>query len=277
MNEEFKHSLSGLLYNMYFGTEDTDSIEHSKKGQTWKKHKYIRKENGKYVYPKGTSGLNTKRQNAHKYAWKTEYNNERTKYGAELVADMGDFGKLYIHTTEDGTVVISHPPYAKYTMPKGTDVQAVKSRLKNYKNKIDVSGYDTKMNLVSKMPGEGLEIDLSDIIGGKSDQTARDMMNPNWKITNKDITDIRNDYSSHLKTMDEKINDEDYRNDRIERYGYQKEDKEHLKDDLKYLKDDVKDVLKDVTKTPESIRNISGMMESASKAYDDFRKRPKKK
>lgn len=28
-----------------------DYLEHSVKGQTWKNHKYIRKENGRYIYP----------------------------------------------------------------------------------------------------------------------------------------------------------------------------------------------------------------------------------
>ncbi len=28
-----------------------DSIQHSAKGSTWKEHKYIRKENGRYIYP----------------------------------------------------------------------------------------------------------------------------------------------------------------------------------------------------------------------------------
>lgn len=179
MNEEFKHSLSGLLYNMHFGSyEEVDDFSHSKKGQTWKKHKYIRKENGKYIYPKGTSGLNTKRQNASQYSWKNEYSNELKKYKYNTI-DMSGIGKLHVYKSDDGTVVVLHPGHAKYTLPPGTDIQALESRLKNAATQLknadntgsssylknetgrfagqDMVNYDYVKHIINGEPGTGLK------------------------------------------------------------------------------------------------------------------------
>lgn len=135
MNKEFKHSLSGLLYNMHFGSyEEENDFSHSKKGQTWKKHKYIRKENGKYIYPKGTSGLNTKRQKASRYKWDNRYNTEASKYNATTI------GKVKMYKRPDGTVVVTYPGYNAWTLPPGTNTNALGTRLKNLSNTYKESG-----------------------------------------------------------------------------------------------------------------------------------------
>lgn len=167
MNEEFKHSLSGLLYNMHFGSyEEADDFSHSKKGQTWQKHKYIRKENGKYIYPKGTSGLNTKRQNAHRYGWKNEYANEMKQYNYDSIELPMGMGKANIYTRQDGTVVVLIPGNGKYTLPPGTNVSTLKTRIKNFSNQVnmtddqDMSSYIK--NEKSRLAGIGYNFESAD-------------------------------------------------------------------------------------------------------------------
>lgn len=167
MNEEFKHSLSGLLYNMHFGSyEEENDFSHSKKGQTWKKHKYIRKENGKYIYPKGTSGLNTKRQNAHRYGWKNEYANEMKQYNYDSIELPMGLGKANIYTRQDGTVVVLIPGNGKYTLPPGTNVSTLKTRIKNFSNQVNMTDDQDMSSYIknerSRLAGIGYDFESGD-------------------------------------------------------------------------------------------------------------------
>ena len=167
MNEEFKHSLSGLLYNMHFGSyEEENDFSHSKKGQTWKKHKYIRKENGKYIYPKGTSGLNTKRQNAHRYGWKNEYANEMKQYNYDSIELPMGMGKANIYTRQDGTVVVLIHGNGKYTLPPGTNVSTVETRIKNFSNQVNMTDDQDMSSYIknerSRLAGIGYNFESAD-------------------------------------------------------------------------------------------------------------------
>lgn len=61
--------------------EDSSGIylEHSAKGTTWKKHKYISKKNGRYVYPKAASSTKQKRKGINERRKERDYDDERIK------------------------------------------------------------------------------------------------------------------------------------------------------------------------------------------------------
>lgn len=162
--KDINHELSKSLYDLYFSEEP--DFEHSKKGATWKKHKYIRKENGKYIYPKGTSGLNNKRQNAHRYGWKNEYANELGQHNYKSIELPLAMGKANVYTQQDGTVVVLIPGNGKYTLPPGTNVSTVETRIKNFANQAsiiddqDMSSYIK--NERARLTGTGYDFDTYD-------------------------------------------------------------------------------------------------------------------
>jgi hypothetical protein len=83
-------------------------LEHSAKGSTWRNHKYIKKENGRYYYPKDESSNASKRAKNKRTnpedteEWQEKYPNlvkeikdNGYKYQSKITTDSGKTAYLY--------------------------------------------------------------------------------------------------------------------------------------------------------------------------------------
>lgn len=88
-------------------------LEHSGvKGMTWGEHKYIRKANGSYYYPEGSSGAKYSEYTNGDPDFDNSYKTEKNRIG-----DSDFFG----FTNKNGDFVVVEEDM-KWTMPRGTKV-----------------------------------------------------------------------------------------------------------------------------------------------------------
>lgn len=87
---EYHQPTFGLTYN--------NSFAHSPKGTTWKDHKYLKKDGGRYIYREIRQGIHTKAKNVRDY-----YKKKKTeaKIPTDVIDDVFDnLGRYYKEGSE---------------------------------------------------------------------------------------------------------------------------------------------------------------------------------
>lgn len=145
--------------------EDSSGIylEHSAKGSTWKRHKYISKKNGRYVYPKAASSTKQKRKGINERRRERDYDDERNKLVNESTRRRFQEGKktrqnkygIYDERAQLAKNIAAVPGQtASYlTDVARQKVNNAKDKIDETVSRIDSAWYDAKTEL-RKIPNK---------------------------------------------------------------------------------------------------------------------------
>lgn len=138
-------------------------FEHSKKGSKWKKHKYLRVENGKYIY-KDSSGRSSAGNNAaYRFKWTNRYDQEAKENKAKTFSNG-----VNMYTRRDGTTVITYPGHAAWTVPVGTNLVKLSARLESMAKSYKMGGLQSSDPTKKAKATEDFLNALTSVIGGST-------------------------------------------------------------------------------------------------------------
>lgn len=87
--------------SLYYVTPSDDYLSHSAKGTTWKKHKYIRKENGRYIYPSTNSNNKNNTLTDSPMSRNTPYKTKQAEERYRLAAAWDAYQNKYLTYVDD--------------------------------------------------------------------------------------------------------------------------------------------------------------------------------
>lgn len=149
-----------------FKGRGVQELMHSAKGSVWKEHKYIKKENGQYVYP------------SHREGGKTTYpslRGTRTKMSKTTAVSLNNVGKVFGRAVRENSVVMDT---ANQTVVMS---KIIELRKQEQEQKKIVEEAKNKLDLAKKR---------KDTIGIVKAQTEYDTANKNYGEASKRLKDL---------------------------------------------------------------------------------------
>lgn len=185
-------------------------LQHSAKGSTWKKHKYIKRVDGTYYYPKNYKG--GRHLESSKYSEYSDGDHDFDDKNYSKKNQLGDTD-FYGFQRSDGTYVILEEDM-KWELPKGTKItpELIK-RLESFDKTIEqkrqngekVSASDWEKMATSAIDGEDIDASGGDYDSDDVEALAKEVIRGNFGNGNQRKELLGEAYSEVQKKVNEML------------------------------------------------------------------------